>query len=314
MGRHKEGVDSFGSERASVFSLASYATIHGFHPLGFCLVIALHLAVIAAPWYVDWRAIFAAIVLFILTGELGINVGYHRLLAHSSFRPPRWLKRTFAALGSLSLQGGPITWVSMHRFHHRESDGALDPHTPSVSFLWAEFLWVFFDHPNFLDLKSKISFARDLNRDPVIRFIERWHAASNLLLFAILAIVGASLDGTRGAIAWVIWAGAVRIVAIWHLTFIVNAVNHLWGYRNYKTNDNSRNNLWISILVCFGEGWHNNHHAVPRSAAHGHRWFEFDLAFLTILILEKIGLAKNVQRPPRFPYPENFSPKGGVYP
>ena len=277
--------------------IAEHATIRGFHPMMFFVVVVMHAAVLLAPFNFSWSALLASITLLFFTGELGINVGYHRLLSHSSFRSTRWLKRTLAILGSLSFQGGPITWASMHRIHHREADRSLDPHTPLVSFCWAEFFWVFFDHPYFLDLPSKVRFARDLNRVPVLRFIERWHVETNLLFFGFLAMIGGIVDGYPGVVSWLLWCGVTRIVLIWHLTFIVNSVNHLWGYRNYETNDNSRNNVWISIIVFLGEGWHNNHHAQPRSAAHGHRWFEFDLAYWLIVGFQRLGWARNVQLP-----------------
>jgi len=263
----------------------------------FLVVLALHGSLIMAPFYWSGSAMIAGCTLLFLTGEIGINVGYHRLLSHASFRTHRWLKRTMAGLGNLAFQGGPISWASMHRIHHREADQPMDPHTPAVSFWWAEFLWVFFDHPLFPDLAAKIRFARDLNRDPVLRFMERWHVQSNLLFFILLAVIGSLLDGYDGALSWFLWAGATRVVLVWHLTFIVNSVNHLWGYRNYETRDNSRNNIGISLIVCLGEGWHNNHHAHPRSAAHGHRWFEFDFAFGLILGFQKLGLVWNIQRP-----------------
>ena len=277
--------------------LALYAELRSFHIVMFCGAIVVHALACLAPSFFSWSAILVAGVLFFLTGEIGINIGYHRLLSHASFRVPRWLRCVIAMLGNFALQGGPISWVGQHRTHHRESDQPLDPHTPLVGFWWAEFLWVFFDHPYFFDGPSKARFARDLTRDPFLRFLERWHVSLNLVLLALLAIAGGLLEGQRGAIAWVVYAGGVRIVAIWHLTFIVNAVNHKWGYRNYETADNSRNNIWISLIVCLGEGWHNNHHAQPRSAAHGHRPFEFDLAYNLICCLERLGLADKVHRP-----------------
>ena len=105
-----------------------------------------------------------------------------------------------------------------------------------------------------------------------------------------------AMAGVQFGLSLLVWGVFVRTVAVWHITWSVNSVTHMWGYRNYETDENSRNN-WLVGLVSNGEGWHNNHHADQRSAAHGHRWWEFDVTYITIWLLEKFGLATNVLRP-----------------
>ena len=105
------------------------------------------------------------------------------------------------------------------------------------------------------------------------------------------------------ALGWLVWGVFVRTVAVWHITWSVNSVTHVWGYRSFNTDDDSRNN-WLVGLVSNGEGWHNNHHAQPRCAAHGQRWWELDVSYLTIHLLERVGLAWGVVRPGRRRLPE----------
>ncbi len=110
---------------------------------------------------------------------------------------------------------------------------------------------------------------------------------------------GTLAGGVRLGLSWLVWGVFVRTVAVWHVTWAVNSVTHLWGYRNYQTNDHSINN-WVVALLTSGEGWHNNHHAKPRAASHGQRWWEFDATYWVVLLLEKLGLATEVVHPERY--------------
>jgi fatty-acid desaturase len=262
----------------------------------FLIVVAVHSLAAAAPWCFTDPGLVAFLVLYFLTSQLVINLGYHRLLSHQRFRVHLIVERCIALLGTLALQGGPISWVGNHRYHHKEADHSLDPHTPLAGLAWAHFLWKFYTHPELPDLDHRSRYARRLARDPFLRFCERKSEALNVLQVGGLIAAGWLAEGPRLALSLLVWGWALRIAVIWHMTFVVNSVNHRWGYRSYETRDNSRNNIWISILV-FGEGWHNNHHADPRSAAHGHRRFEFDLGYVIIALMEWTGLAWRVIRP-----------------
>ena len=115
-------------------------------------------------------------------------------------------------------------------------------------------------------------------------------------LIAELLLGGTFGQAIRFGFSLLVWGIFVRTVVHWHLTWAVNSVSHLWGYRNYETSDGSRNNAFVGILIG-GEGWHNNHHADPRSARHGHKWWELDISWLTIRSLMAIGLARDVVMP-----------------
>jgi len=270
---------------------------------------AVHLLAALAflPQFFSWTGVAAAIVGLYVFGTLGINLCYHRLLTHQGFVVPKRLEHALAVLGVCTLQDTPACWVAMHRIHHKHSDERPDPHSPLVSFLWGHCGWLMFANREFLNLNHYQRFTRDLLRDPFYLRLERggcwlWiYLASAALFFLGGCGVGVLLDGSRQAAlhmgaSLLVWGVFVRTVLTWHITWSVNSLTHVWGYRNYETTDNSRNNVLVG-LWSNGEGWHNNHHADQRAAAHGHRWWEFDLTWLTIRLLERIGLARDVVRP-----------------
>ncbi|WAS97951.1 acyl-CoA desaturase [Nannocystis punicea] len=250
----------------------------------------MHLAVVAAPFTFSWSGLGVALVLWWLAGGVGICLGYHRLLCHRSFAVPRLLTYVIVLFGTLSWQGSPVLWVGKHRLHHRWSDQEHDPHSPRRGLLWAHMLWVFMR----ADEDAERAFARDLLRDPVMRWFDRWHYVPQFVLAVLLYVVGEAWFGQGWS--WVVWGVPVRLVFTYHATWLVNSAAHRWGYRNYETRDDSRNNWWVALLT-FGEGWHNNHHAHQRAAAHGRRWFELDPTYLMIRGLALVGLARDIVAP-----------------
>ncbi|MCE9546557.1 MAG: fatty acid desaturase [Planctomycetia bacterium] len=272
-------------------------------------IVAVHLLALLAllPWLFSWTGLILAIAGFFVYGLLGINLCYHRILTHRGVTLPKWLEHTFATLGVCCLQDSPARWVAVHRMHHQHSDEQSDPHTPLVHFLWSHIGWLFVEHRQHSRYFFYEHYARDILRDPFYLRFEKnlfwlWtyviHAA--LYFLAGLAIgwwsTGEALAGVQFGASLLVWGVFVRTVVEWHNTWAVNSVTHLWGYRNYETGDDSRNH-WLVALTAHGEGWHNNHHADQRSARHGHRWWEYDLTWLTIRLLEIVGLATHVARP-----------------
>jgi fatty-acid desaturase len=256
----------------------------------------LHLlaALAVFPIFFTWSGLLIALVIVWLAGGLGISLGYHRLLTHRSFHTPKWFEYTLALLGTLNWQGGPIRWVGVHRIHHKESDQEHDPHSPRHGFTWAHMFWCLMkDRPGC----DPLSVTRDMQRDPAMVFIDRWFFVPQFALAAVLFAAGwLALGSWTGGASWLIWGVCVRTVFSFHTTWFVNSAAHTWGYRNFNTADGSRNTWWVALLS-FGEGWHNNHHAQQRSAAHGMRWWEIDLTYWTIRALELVGLARRVVRP-----------------
>lgn len=259
------------------------------------------------PWLFSWSGVVVAVLGHLTFGMLGITIGYHRLLTHRGFTCPRWLEHTFAVFGMCNLQDSPARWVAIHRMHHQHSDHQPDPHSPVANFLWAHVGWVIcrnrdHDHVHYFE-----RYVRDMLRDPFYLNLERryrWlmiYLAHALVITALGGLwgwmsAGTSSEAVRMASSWLIWGVVVRTVFVLHGTWAVNSLSHVFGYRNYETRDHSRNN-WLVALLAHGEGWHNNHHATPRAARHGHRWYEFDMSWWVILGMERIGLAKDVVRP-----------------
>lgn len=270
---------------------------------------SVHLIAMAAvlPWLFSWSGLVLAFAGIYVFGTLGINICYHRLLTHRSFHTPRWLERSFAVLALCCLEGSPITWVANHRMHHQHSDKEEDPHSPVIAFLWSHIGWLLMENGSVSSLRACERYARDIAKDPFYFALSRrqqWvfvylaHAAIFFLAgmgFGAL-FGGESVTALQMGLSWLVWGVFVRTVMVWHITWSVNSFTHLAGYRNYETNENSRNN-WVVALLANGEGWHNNHHADQRSAAHGHRWYEFDVTYLTILLLKSVGLASNIVQP-----------------
>ncbi|HRK33892.1 MAG TPA: fatty acid desaturase [Candidatus Hydrogenedentes bacterium] len=267
--------------------------------IGTIVVISLiHAAALAAPFTFTWTGFFVCLVMIWVTGGLGITLCYHRLLTHRSYWTYKPIEYLLTCFGCFALQGGPITWVATHRLHHKESDEEEDPHTPQHTFWWSHILWNFYRDPQ-LDGYEKIRrFAKDLDKDRVLRFFEKYFFPIYVLFAVVLYGIGHLIGGWQLGLSLVVWGVAVRTVLVWHFTWLVNSATHQWGYTNYKTTDNSRNTWWVALLT-FGEGWHNNHHADQRSAAHGHRWWEIDQTYITIKIMQWLGLAKDVVTPGR---------------
>ena len=227
-----------------------------------------------------------------ITGGLGITLGFHRLLTHRSFKVPKALEYLLAIIGSLACQGGPIKWVVAHRLHHAYSDQEEDPHTPLKSFFWAHMGWCLYQNKSIDDPREYPKFAPDLTQDRMMVFIDRVHILWTLIFAASLYL--------WGGWPFVVWGIFVRLVLVYHATWLVNSAAHVWGYQTYHSKDQSKNLWWVALMT-FGEGWHNNHHAFQFSARHGLQWWEFDLTYLTIRILKLFGLAKDVKLPsPRF--------------
>ena len=269
------------------------------------LVFHLLLPLALLPYCFSWTGVACVFVGNFLFGSMGINVGYHRLLTHGSFKCSKWLEHFLALLGCASLQDSPGRWVAIHRMHHKHSDTAEDPHSPLVRFFWGHMEWLIVENDDFENLSTYQQYARDVFGD---RFYLKLHRGGSwLMVYAAVALAfpitgfwtgylwtGTLAGATQLAVSLFVWGVVVRTVYVWHITWFVNSLSHMFGYRNYDTPEGSRNN-WFVALLTNGEGWHNNHHADQRAAAHGHhKWWELDITYLSIKALEKVGLVWDV--------------------
>ena len=246
---------------------------------------------------------------WMITG-LGITVGFHRLLTHRSFDTYPWVRTFFAAIGSLALEGAPTVWCAVHRKHHRFSDEDGDPHSPHLhdggiinilkGFVHAHVGWVF---GKVWTDQSLEKFVPDLLEERGIRVVSKHYVWSVIASLVIPAVIGAVATLSfnpavwgLGALLGFLWGGLARVFVTHHITWSINSICHIFGSKDYKAGDDSRNNLIFGILG-HGEGWHNNHHAFPTSARHGLKWWQFDTSWIVIRTMQLVGLAWNVRTP-----------------
>jgi stearoyl-CoA desaturase (delta-9 desaturase) len=250
--------------------------------------------------WVGWSDVVVFAVMYLLSG-FGVTVGFHRMLTHRAFQTHKLTRYVFAFMGMLSVQGPVIDWVADHRKHHAHTDVEGDPHSPHVGHghgvtgalkgLWhAHVGWLWRTHGEAPGRK----YARDLAEDPTMRAINRRFPLIVLVSLGLPALLGGLLTASwHGAFTGLIWGGFVRIFLQHHVTWSVNSVCHFFGRRRFDVEDHSTNVFWLA-LPSFGESWHHNHHAFPRSAAHGLRWWELDPSAMLIRAMAKLGLAWGV--------------------
>jgi stearoyl-CoA desaturase (delta-9 desaturase) len=268
------------------------------------LPFAATIAAIALLWnsLVRPADLAIALAMYLLTG-LGITVGFHRLITHRSFQTSKPVEYAFAVLGSMAVQGPVVAWVADHRKHHAHADVEGDPHSPHVGHgggvrgvlagLWHAHVGWLVSTQGRADWRR---YAPDLCEDRGMRVIGRHFVSIVFLGLALPALAGYLITGTLlGAATGLLWGGLVRIFFVHHVTWSVNSVCHFLGSRRFDVDDHSTNVFWLA-LPSFGESWHHNHHAFPRSAAHGLKRWELDISALVIATLEKLGLAWNVVR------------------
>ena len=255
------------------------------------LIVSLHACGLLCFWFWPRPIDLALLVGLYFCTTFAIGIGYHRLLTHKGFKCHQWMRRVLTWMGAAALQGGPARWTRIHRRHHQATDKHGDPHTPLMGFLHAHMGWIMRhdaeEGSDYRELVPDVS-----GQDPWLRVLDE--GVLFTLPWFLTAILCYVVAGWRG----VLWGTVVRTLALWHFTWSINSVCHVWGQRPNNTKDESRNVWWLGLLT-FGEGWHNNHHARPASAVHGWQWYEVDLSGYVIRLLERVGLIWQVIREPR---------------
>jgi sn-1 stearoyl-lipid 9-desaturase len=250
----------------------------------------IHVLALFAFTQFSWTGLFVFLFLHWLGGSMGIGVTFHRLLTHRGYKAPKWFEYFGTFCGLLASEGGAISWVAMHRYHHIMSDRPQkDLHTPKDGFWWSHWGWILCE----LDVDRREiekRYAPEMVADPVHRVMNRLHVLPNIL-------VGLGLYAW-GGFHLLAWGVFLRIVTTVHVTWLVNSAAHTFGYRTYNTPEGSTNCWWVGLLA-WGEGWHNNHHAFQRSARHGHEWWEFDTNWIIIRTMTLLGIVSDVKLLPK---------------
>ena len=245
-----------------------------------------HVGAVAALFMFSWQALAVAIVLWWMTASLGVGMGFHRLLTHRGYKTPKFVEYFLTVCGALALEGGHIQWVVTHRIHHAHTDGPGDPHTPRDGGWWSHIGWMLKGKAQAHDAAALAHYAPDLIKD-------RFHSLLNRFYWTPLVFLAIALL-LFGGWPYLMWAIFFRVTFNLHATWLVNSATHMWGRRRFATRDDSRNNWWVALLT-FGEGWHNNHHAHPTSARHGLAWYEIDVNWWGIRVMQFLRLAKAVR-------------------
>jgi stearoyl-CoA desaturase (delta-9 desaturase) len=260
-------------------------------------LVLMHLLALSVFWVgFSWPAFWGLVItysyrVFVLTAA------YHRYFSHKSYKTSRPFQFVLAFLGTSAGQCGPLWWAAHHRHHHEYSDKPEDVHSPTLKgIFWAHMGWIMCRKYATTELRR----VQDFAKYPEIRFLDRWHVIGPLALLAGCYGVGVFLKSrgfdTSGG-QMVAWAFCLSTVMVYHATFCINSLTHLWGSRRYPTTDTSRNNLFTA-LVTFGEGWHNNHHWYPYATRQGFFWWELDLTYYILKLLSRVGLVWDLREPP----------------
>lgn len=222
-----------------------------------------------------------------------VTAGYHRYFSHRSYKTSRVFQFVIAFMAMTSVQKGVLWWAAHHRHHHRFSDQEEDLHSPTLfGFFWSHIGWIISDKYN----DTRLNYIGDFAKFPELLWLDKYYIVPPVTLGVVLWLIG----------SWplLIWGFFLNTVLVWHGTFTINSLSHLFGSRRYQTTDTSKNNLLLA-LVTLGEGWHNNHHHFMAAARQGFFWWEIDITYYILLALEKIGLVWDLQVPPmRMLHPE----------
>ena len=261
--------------------------------------ILLHLSCFGV-FFVGFSLVAVTIALLLYALRMFAITGfYHRYFSHKAFKTSRLVQFIFAFVAASAAQRGPLWWASHHRHHHANSDKPDDSHSPvQHGFFWSHITW-FLTNKNFMPKSERV---KDLLRYPELKFLDRFDIIAPLSLAISLYVLGSCLEanaphlGTNG-VQLLVWGFVISTVFLYHMTFTVNSLAHVWGKRRFNTNDQSRNNSLIAIFT-LGEGWHNNHHHFPSSARQGFYWWEIDLTYYGLKILSALGLIWDLRKVP----------------
>ncbi|HVS74936.1 MAG TPA: fatty acid desaturase [Candidatus Acidoferrales bacterium] len=247
----------------------------------------IHVAALAAFWVpFRWSYLFTCIAVWAVR-MFFVSAGYHRYFSHRSYKTSRAFQFVIAFIATSSAQKGILWWAAHHRHHHKYSDQDEDLHSPTLfGFFWAHIGWIISDRYN----ATRLDYIGDFAKYPELRWLNKYHLVPPVILAVTLFLIG----------GWglLIWGFCVSTVVLWHDTFTINSLSHLFGRRRYLTGDTSRNN-WVLALMTFGEGWHNNHHHYMASTRQGFYWWEVDISYYVLKVLSWFGIVWDLRPVPK---------------
>ena len=234
---------------------------------------------------VSWSAVILCVALYGIR-MWGLTAGYHRYFSHRTFKTSRFFQFVLAWIGASAVQKGPLWWAAHHRRHHKYTDKEGDIHSPVIESFWRSHVgWVITAKYNETDWEA----IKDFARYPELRWINTWHVVPGV----VLAVLCYLLLGWQG----LFWGFFVSTVVLYHGTFSINSLAHMWGSRRYATTDDSRNNFFLA-LITGGEGWHNNHHHYMASVKQGFFWWEIDFSYYVLKVLSWVRIVRDLRMPP----------------
>jgi stearoyl-CoA desaturase (Delta-9 desaturase) len=246
----------------------------------------MHIAVVSVffvPFH--WKYVVLCFTLYVFR-MFAITAGFHRYFAHRAFKTTRLNQFLLALCGTFSVQKGVLWWASLHREHHREADQPNDIHSPiQDGFIWSHVGWILSDKHQ----ETRWDLIKDFSNYPELVWLNKYYLIPQILFAAILFAMG--------GVSALIWGFVISTVLLWHGTFTINSLTHIFGKQKYVTRDNSRNSL-ILALITLGEGWHNNHHCYQSSVRQGHRWWEIDVSFYVLKIMSWFGSVWDLRKVP----------------
>jgi stearoyl-CoA desaturase (delta-9 desaturase) len=248
--------------------------------------LAMHVFALIAPFFIPFHWSYVAWAVGLYYARMWVvTLGYHRYFSHRTFKTSRVFQFFLAFLAETSAQKGVLWWAANHRHHHRESDQPTDIHSPlQRGFWWSHVGWILCDRY----AETRFESIKDFARFPELRFLNRFYLLPPVALAVALFLIG--------GYPVLVWGFFVSTVVLWHGTFTINSLSHVFGKRRYKTTDTSRNN-WLLALVTCGEGWHNNHHYHQNTANQGWFWWEIDLSYYGLKLLQGLGLVWELRTP-----------------
>ena len=248
--------------------------------------IMVHLACFGIIWVdvqpIDWILCGALYVIRMF----GITAGFHRYFSHRSFKTSRVFQFILAFLGQSSAQRGVLWWAGKHREHHKHSDTDQDIHSPVKHGFWySHVVWIFSKRGLTMDYSG----IKDFEKYPELVWLEKRERFPPFVLAVLVWVVAG-------------WSGLIvgfflSTVLLFHGTFTINSLSHVFGSQPYVTGDHSRNNLLLAIIT-LGEGWHNNHHHFPSATPQGFHWWQIDVTYYILKVLSIFRIVWDLRLPP----------------